>query len=128
MIRSLISIIWAVLVFYVLIRGFWICRKRGKFVRKMSRILKHNLGRCKYLGQIEFDKDLLRYYQETLWSFNKMYFNFWIWDFKKMVHDKKSFEEVEKFAEKSEKNVLPFKRDIKNKGEPKCQQQEKKTS
>ena len=82
---------------------------------KASRLLKENLRRGKYLKQIEFDKDVLRYFDKTLWSFDKMYFSFWILDFKKMVHNKEVFEEIEKFAEKSKEKVLPFKKkDIKN--------------
>lgn len=95
---------------YVSIRGFWGCKKRREFREKANRLLKENLRRYKYLKQIEFDKDVLRYFDETLWGFDKMYFSFWIWDFKKMIYNKEAFEEVEKFAEKSKKNVLPFKK------------------
>ena len=107
-------IIWP-LILYMFIRGLWFCKERLKFARKASRLLKENIRRNKYLKQIEYDTDSLRYFDETLWSYNKTYFHFWILDFKKMVYNKEAFEEVVKFAEESEKNVLPFKkRDIKN--------------
>lgn len=102
-------------ILYMSIRNLWLCKKRAKFRNKASRLLKENLRRKKYLKQIEFDKDLLRYFDETLWSLNKTCFCFWIWNLKKMVYNKEAFEEVVKFAEKSEKNVILFKkRDIKN--------------
>lgn len=110
-----LNIIMWFLICYMLIRGLWFCKERNKFRNRVSRLLKENLRRKKYLKQIEFDKDVLLYFDETLWSFNKTYFHFWIWNFKKMVHNKEAFEEVVKFAEKSEKNVLLFKkRDTKN--------------
>jgi len=106
--------IW-ILLLYMFIRSLWFCKEKIKFARKASRLLKENLRRGKYLEQIEFDKDVLRYFDKTLWSHNKIYFHFWILDLKKMVYNKEVFEEVEKFAEESDKNVLLFKkRDIKN--------------
>ena len=115
--------IW-ILLLYMFIRSLWFCKEKIKFARKASRLLKENLRRGKYLEQIEFDKDVLRYFDKTLWSHNKIYFHFWILDLKKMVYNKEVFEEVEKFAEESDKNVLPFKkRNTQESGETECPQQ-----
>ena len=92
--------------------AFWLGKERKKFVNKSVRLVKDNIRKRKYSSQTEVDKDLIRYAIMTLWSFNKMYFRFWIWNLKKMVHDKEAFEEVEKFVEKSDNNVLPFKEKV----------------
>ncbi len=97
---------------YIICHTFWLAKKRKKFISKSARLVKDNIRKGKYSNQTEVDTDIIRYIVMTLWSFNKMYFHFWVWNLKKMAQDKKAFEEVENFIEKSEGNVLPFKEKV----------------
>lgn len=94
------------------IHSFWFIKKKKKFMSQALRLIKDNMRKRKYSSQTEVDTDVIRYVITTLWSFNKMYFHFWIWNFKKMTDNSKAFEEVEKFGERSENKVLPFKKKV----------------
>jgi len=113
---------------YFPIRGFWICKKRKNLAFKTGRLIRENVRRDKYSSRVDLDKDLIYHFDGIFWSFNKWYFHFWVWDLKKMVNNQKVFEEVEKFIEKSERNVLLFKKRNNKKPEETKECQQRKTT
>jgi len=113
---------------YLTFRGIWICKKRKNLAGKTGRLIRENIRRNKYPRQIDLDTALMYYFDGIFCSFNKWYFHFWVWDLKKMVNNQKVFEEVEKFIEKSERNVLLFKKRNNKKPEETKECQQRKTT
>ena len=102
---------------YMFVRGCWLHKKRKEFLNHVDRLITNNAKKKKYLKRSELNADIDHYLYKTLWSFKKSYFHFWILNFKKMVNIPKSFKEIEKFIEKSENNILLFKKKtLKNQG------------